>query len=241
MEPLRGAAAKTILFTSLRKDIWHQFSKGPCTLRYMPVWLREEILNYRSLLYPTLLEDLVEGLHSKWGGIARYVLKFATDQEQQASLKEALAVSNVGAILQSFGGYGEKADVSSCLIHRSVRDGFHSGPYQFASAYVVDEIYSRVYARDREHLVRFLSATEGIGDTDQLRGILFEKHAHTVLTMGGSFKMRDLQTNQESTLHLPNDLITFMYSSNDAEFQAAQLPGFLNQLIRSSSQTYSSK
>eukprot|EP00158_Paraphelidium_tribonemae_P005208 Partr_v1_DN27225_c1_g1_i6_m38409 putative crinkler (CRN) family protein len=247
MEPLRAAAAKTILLTSFRKEIWHQFSKGPCTLRYMPLWSREEILNCRSLLYPTLSEDLVEGLYLKWGGIARYVLKFATDEEQQAFLEEAVDVSNIDAILQSFGGSGEKADVSSCLIHRSVRDGFHSGPYQFASAYVVDEIYSRVYARDREHLIRFLSATQGIGDTGQLRGILFEKHAHTVLTMGGSFKMRDLQTSQESTLHLPNDLITFMYSSNDAEFQAAQNRYFrpvsrvLNRLIRSSSQTYSSK
>ncbi|KAJ3095801.1 hypothetical protein HDU96_001034, partial [Phlyctochytrium bullatum] len=222
MEPLRAAAAKTILLSSLRKDIWHQFSKGPCDLRYMPVWSREEIFACRSMLYPSLSEDLVEDLYSKWGGIARYVLKFALVEEQQARLKEALDVSNIDAVVQSFGGTGEKADASSRLIHRSVRDGFHSGPYQFASAYVVDEIYSRVYAKDREHLIRFLSATQGIGDTGQLRGILFEKHAHTVLANGGSFKIRDLQTRQESTLQLPDDLTTFMYSCNDAEFQAAQ-------------------
>jgi hypothetical protein len=222
MEPLRAAAAKTILLTSLRKDIWHQFSKGPCTLRYMPVWSREEMFACRSMLYPTLSEDLVQDLYLKWGGIARYVLKFATDEEQQARLNEAMDVSNIDAVLQSFGGSGEKADASSRLIHRSVKDGFHSGPYLFASAYVVDQIYSRVYAKDRQHLIRFLSATQGIGDTGQLRGILFEKHAHTVLAKGGSFEIRDLQTGQESTLLLPADIPTFMYSSNNTEFQAAQ-------------------
>jgi hypothetical protein len=188
----------------------------------MPVWSSEEIFACRSFLYPTLSENLVGDLYLKWGGIARYVLKFATDEEQQARLKEALDVSNIDSVVQSFGGSGEKADASSRLIHRSVRDGFHSGPYQFASAYVVDEIYSRVNTKDREHLIRFLSATQGIGDTGQLRGILFEKHAHTVLAKGGSFKIRDLLTRQESTLHLPDDLTAFLYFSNDPEFQAAQ-------------------
>jgi hypothetical protein len=222
MEPFRAAAAKTILLTSLRKDIWHQFSKGPCTLRYMPVWSREEIFACRSELYPTLSEDLVDDLYSKWGGIARYVLKFATDEEQQARLNEALDVSNIDAVVQSFGGSGEKADASSRLIHRSVKDGFHSGTFQFASDYVVDEIYNRVAVINREHLISFLSATQGIGETGQLRGILFEKHAHTVLANGGTFTMRDLKTKQETTLLLPNDLTTFMYSSNDAVFQDAQ-------------------
>jgi hypothetical protein len=177
MEPLRAAAAKTILLSSLRKEIWYPFSKTSCDIRYMPVWSREEIFKCRFMLYPTLSEDLVENLYSKWGGIARYVLQYALVEVQQA-LTEALDISNLDAVLQSFGGSGEKADASSRLIHISVRDGFHSGPFQFASAYVVDEIYSRVYAKDRDHLIRFLSATQGIGDTGQLRGILFERHAH---------------------------------------------------------------
>lgn len=39
---------------------------------------------------------------------------------------------------------------------------------------------------------------------------------------GGTFKIRDLLTKKESTLHLPNDLMTFLYSSNHAQFKAAQ-------------------
>jgi hypothetical protein len=163
----------------------------------------------------------VEDLYLKWGGIARYVLQYALVEEQQARLKEALDISNIDSVLQSFGSSGADADASSRLIHRSVRDGFHSGPYQFASAYVVDEIYSRVYAQDRDHLIRFLSASQEIGDIGQLRGKLFEKHAHTVLANGGVFNIRDLRTKEVSTLRLP-DLTTFLYSSNDTAFQAAQ-------------------
>jgi hypothetical protein len=213
MEPLH-VDAKTILLTSLCKDIWHRFSKTSCALRYMPVWSREELHSCRSLLFPSLQEELVENLYLKWGGIARYVLKYARDPDQQALLNEALDISNIDSVVESFGGSGQKADASSRLIHRSVIDGFHGGPYQFASAYVVDQIYNRVYAKDRNHLIRFLSASQGIGNTGQLRGVLFEKYAHTVIAKGGSFKIRDLNTNEESTLHLPIGLSTSFFSNN---------------------------
>ena len=100
------------------------------------------------MLYPSLSNDLVEERYLQWGGIARYVLQYALVEEQQARLKEALNVSNINSVVESFGGSGEKPDASSRLIHRSVKEGFRSGPYQFASAYVVDEIYSRVYAKE---------------------------------------------------------------------------------------------
>jgi hypothetical protein len=187
------------------------------------------------MLYPSLSNDLVEERYLQWGGIARYVLQYALVEEQQARLKEALDVSNINSVVDSYGGSGEKADASSRLIHRSVKEGFHSGPYQFASAYVVDEIYSRVYANDRVNLIRFLSTSQGVSETGQLRGTLFEKHAHTVLANGGPFKIRDLslstenalqiakpEKEEESKLDLPTDLTTFLYSSDNSDFQAAQ-------------------
>jgi hypothetical protein len=185
----------------------------------MPVWSKEELLSCRSMIFSSIPEAVVENLYLKWGGIARYVLKHALVKEQQALLNEALDISNIDSVLESFGGSGAKADASSRLIHRSVRDGFHGGPYQFASAFVVDEIYSRVYNKDRNHLLRFLSATEGIGETGQLRGTLFEKHAHAIISKGGKFKIRDLQTAQKGTLELPLDQAIFLYSSSDSKFQ----------------------
>jgi hypothetical protein len=206
--------AKTILLTSLRRDIWHQFSKSPCRLRHMPLWSENELYTCRSLLYSNIPEELVKKLYFKWGGIARYVLEKAFYADQQALLELALKISNIDSVMESFGGSGIEAEVSSCLIHISVKDEFRGGPYQFTSAYVADEIYSRVYARDRNNLISFLSATQGIGDTGQLRGTLFEKHAHTMIARGGSFKIRDLHTEIQSTLEIPMDLTTFLFSNS---------------------------
>ncbi|EGF80846.1 hypothetical protein BATDEDRAFT_24299 [Batrachochytrium dendrobatidis JAM81] len=150
----------------------------------------------RYLLTPNVPQELVESLYLKWGGIARYVLKYALVKEKQDFLDKALNISNIDSVVKSFGKYGENLDASSCLIHISVKDGFHSGPYQFAPDYVVDEIYNQ------------------IGETGQLNRVLFEKHAHTVIAKGGSFKIRDLRTKLESTLQLPMDLSTLLFSNN---------------------------
>ncbi|KAK6096218.1 hypothetical protein MT418_8606 [Batrachochytrium dendrobatidis] len=206
--------ARTILVTSPRREIWYQFCKNSCDIRYMPVWSKEELHSCRSMLFPTVPQELVESLYLKWGGIARYVLKYALVKEKQNFLDKALNISNIDSVVKSFGKYGENLDASSCLIHISVSDGFHSGPYQFAFDYVVDEIYNRVYARDRDHLIRFVSVTREIGETGQLNRALFEKHAHTVIAKGGSFKIRDLRTKLESTLQLPMDLSTLLFSNN---------------------------
>ena len=213
--------AKTILLSSFRKEIWYKFSNEGADIRHMPVWSRKEILNCRSLLYPELSEDLVKDLYSRWGGIARYVLKLATNTEKQEDLTKAIGESNIYSILQSIGGSGKKAEASSRLIHSLVTEDFHSGPYVFASEYVATKIYEHAYKNAREKLIRFISASDRMDPYGQLRGTMFENFAHTVLARGGSFKVRDLQTNEESTLELPGDLKFFKYSSND-DIQAAR-------------------
>ncbi|EGF81375.1 hypothetical protein BATDEDRAFT_23764 [Batrachochytrium dendrobatidis JAM81] len=213
------------------------YESGADQKRYLltpNVWSKEELHSCRSMLFPTVPQELVESLYLKCGGIARYVLKHALVKEQQDFLDKALEVSNIDSVVKSFGKYGENLDASSCLIHRSVSDGFHSGPYQFASDYVVDEIYNRVYARDRDHLIRFVSVTREIGETGQLNRVLFEKHAHTVIAKGGSFKIRDLRTKLESTLQLPMDLSTLLFSNN------SQVQNATNCYFRPISNTFES-
>ena len=219
--------AKTILISSHRNEVWKRFAKNSCTLRYMPVWSKEELFFCRSLLFSLLSEELVGQLYSMWGGIARYVLKYAKDDGQQALLKSALDISNIDSVLECFGGTGKKADASSRLIHRTVLDGFHAGPFKFASEYVADEIYKGVYLKDRDHLVRFLSASQGNSDIGPLRGTLFERHAHTIISKGGNFMIRNLKTGLESELMLPLNYTIFPYSSNDQAFQEANNRYFL--------------
>jgi hypothetical protein len=123
-QPL-NVPAKTILITSNRREIWYQFSKTSCTLRYMPVWANKEVHICRSLMYPSLSEKFVENLYSKWGGIPRYVLSYALDKVQQALLYAALDTSNAITVLESFGDFSEESDA---LIHRSVTEDFRKGP-----------------------------------------------------------------------------------------------------------------
>lgn len=75
------------------------------------------------MLYPSIPEESVDSLYLKWGGIPRYVLKYALADEQQAFL------NNIDSVIESFGASDAKADASSRFIHRSVREDFHSGPY----------------------------------------------------------------------------------------------------------------
>jgi hypothetical protein len=227
-------SAKTILLTSLRREIWWKFAKTSCTMRYMPVWSSEEILTCRHLLYPSLEESLVNELYSKWGGIARYVLKFALDPNQQKLLIQAFDESNIDTVVKSFGQHGVNVDASSRLIHKSVTDGYNCGPYEFASAYVVNEMYNRVYLNDQCLLMRFFSSSQGNSETGQLRGTLFERHAHTVVGKGGLFKIRDLQTGQESTLPISTDLTTFLFS------EQSQIQNEENRYFRPSNKRFES-
>eukprot|EP00842_Homolaphlyctis_polyrhiza_P002040 jgi/Hompol1/2837/HPOL_006222-RA len=147
----------------------------------MPVWSKDEIESCRAILYPLTPKDDVEMAYSKWGGIARYVLAYQSIRGQQALLDEAFALSTIYSVLESFGSHATESDASSRLVHRSVTDDFLGGPYQFASAYVVQEVYNRVSQGDQSRFIRFLNATQGIRVAGQLRGALFEKHAHTAI------------------------------------------------------------
>lgn len=70
--------AKTILLTSPNCDNWYQFAKDHCTIRYMPIWSKEEIHDCRSKLFPDLTAQQVDDFFNKWGGIPRSVLTYAT-------------------------------------------------------------------------------------------------------------------------------------------------------------------
>ena len=83
---------------------------------------------------------------------------------------------------------------------------------------------------DRDHFFRFISSY-----ICQISETLFEQHAHTLISNGGSFKIRNLKTNEESRLQLPIDLNLHLYSSNDLEFQSATNKYFrpVNKIFKS--------
>lgn len=89
--------------------------------------------------------------------------------------------------------------MSSLLIHQSVHANFGSGPFYFASDHVAKEIFGRYYKQKRDALIAFMASAYSIDELGGLRGTLFEKYAHSVLSAGGKFKARELGERPSST------------------------------------------
>uniref|UniRef100_A0AAV1TNW5 Crinkler effector protein N-terminal domain-containing protein n=1 Tax=Peronospora matthiolae TaxID=2874970 RepID=A0AAV1TNW5_9STRA len=105
--------AKTILVTSPRHEIWFDFHKFDCGRFYMPVWTEEEIFQCRELMYSDRPVNDVKECYLKWGGIARYVLRYAIDQDQQKLFDETIAKVDLKALIKSHGKSGGNDELIS--------------------------------------------------------------------------------------------------------------------------------
>lgn len=193
--------AMTILLTSPRRSIWYEFDKTDCQSCYMPVWSIEEILKCRELMYSDTPVAVVQDCFRQWGGIPRYVLRYAHVQEQQVALEEAMGIVNLSWLMNACGlVYEDDAPVLHRLLHFRVSKGFHSNRFMFASQYVQQEVYNHLYKnkKDRQRLLEFMASPNGGGTLDVLRGYLFEGHVHSVLPRGGTFQVRRLVDNNEA-------------------------------------------
>uniref|UniRef100_A0AAV1TLS1 Crinkler effector protein N-terminal domain-containing protein n=1 Tax=Peronospora matthiolae TaxID=2874970 RepID=A0AAV1TLS1_9STRA len=185
--------AKTILVTSPRHEIRFEFHKFDCGSFYMPVWTEEEIFQCRELMYSDRPVNDVKECFRKWGGIARYVLRYATDQDQQKSLDEAIGKVDLKALIKSHGKLsGDDKLISHRILHYRVNDDFTEQGYTFASDYVLDIIYQQLYEHNRAKLVAFLDASRGFDLYAVIRGRVFERYVHSVLPQGGNFRVRRL-------------------------------------------------
>ena len=192
-------AAKTILLSSLRRDVWYKFSNDHCTLRFMPIWNREEIQLCRQKVYSHLTQEEVGSLFDNWGGIPRWVLENARDTAQQQELDEAIRAVDLNFLTKAIGNAQALDQAAHRLIHLHVEDDFLTKHYLFASEYVTDKVYLQLYENNRAHLIQFLAVSQGVGDVGVLRGVLFERHAHTIISKGGRFRIRKLKEADEGS------------------------------------------
>lgn len=184
-------AAKTILLSSPRRDVWYKFSDDHCDIRYMPIWSYEEIELCRGALFDHLLPAEVKSLYGKWGGIPRYILENADKAFQQSKLDSAITAVDLDLLVKAIGNPEVSDAATHRLLHLNVADDgtIH---YLFASEYVADQVYLQLYTRKRDELIQFLGVSQGVGDVGVLRGVLFERHAHAVISNGGTFQIREL-------------------------------------------------
>ena len=160
VEPSR-CDAKTILVTSPRKNIWHKYSqRNGAKVLFMPVWTEEEIYRCSDLLYSDTPVETVEKRFCKWGGVARYVLRYAKDKAKQKVLKEAIGQADLKLILSaSVESSGVECDVSHRLLHFRVTRDFGYERFDFATNYIAEKVFHTLYQRNRIELIDFLSAS----------------------------------------------------------------------------------
>ncbi|POM73489.1 LOW QUALITY PROTEIN: Crinkler (CRN) family protein [Phytophthora palmivora] len=163
----------------------------------MPVWSMKEILTCRELIYSDTPVAVVQDCFRRWGGIARYVLRYAQVENQQVLLEKAMDIVDLDWLVNACGQLdANDAQVSHRLLH--YRQNFDSEYFVFASKYVQQAVYKRLYKNDKRKLLEFIAASDGVGALAVLRGHLFEGHVHSVLPRGGTFQVRHLVDNNEA-------------------------------------------
>ncbi|KAI8894042.1 hypothetical protein BC833DRAFT_531060 [Globomyces pollinis-pini] len=218
-------AAKTILLSSPRRDVWYKFSDDHCDIRYMPIWSYEEIELCRGALFDDLSSAQVECLYGKWGGIPRYVLEYADNPFQQSKLDSAIKAVDLDLLVKAIGNLEASDSATHRLLHLNVADDFCTIQYFLASEYVADQVYLQLYTRQCDELIQFLSISQGVGDVGVLRDVLFERHAHAVISNGGAFQIRELldpNFNNSPTLMLQFLASRQLVFDSDSEVQSSE-------------------
>ncbi|DAZ96716.1 TPA: hypothetical protein N0F65_011753 [Lagenidium giganteum] len=203
--------AKTILLTSPRRSIWFEFNKTNCQSCYMPVWSLNEILQCRELIYSTTPEAVVLDCFRRWGGIARYVLRFAQIENQQVLLDRAMDIVDLDWLVNACGQLdASDAHVSHRLLHYRVNKKFDNEYFVFASKFVQQAVYKRLYEKDKRKLLELIGVSDGVGALAVLRG-------HLLLPRGGTFQIRRLVDNDEAFDDEDDDIMEDEWDGDDED------------------------
>eukprot|EP00026_Physarum_polycephalum_P004352 Phypoly_transcript_04370.p1 GENE.Phypoly_transcript_04370~~Phypoly_transcript_04370.p1 ORF type:complete len:622 (+),score=82.74 Phypoly_transcript_04370:133-1998(+) len=210
--PLR-VRAKTLLVSSPYEKRYKEFCKENTHIRYMPIWNKAELDICRQEFYhDTVTQDKLNELHQRWGGIYRYVLEKANNEDNQRELDGAISKCTTQDILKYAGAEASMEHISHKLLHLIVEDEDMVGEMQLtsrystihidvASKYVTKRLTEKFGHDVRSHL-ELLRGLQGRHGAGVLFGHLYEYYAHVIISQGGQFRVRNLTTNKISTLRL---------------------------------------
>ena len=205
MEP-PTVRAVTLLVTSPRKDVWHDFYKtGGCARYYFPVFSLDEIQHCRRICFPEIDESGVLERFERWGGIPRYVLA-KLDRDAQTQLESAARSVTLDQLLAHAEALeiSDRQDLSHRLLHIKLAgevdtsipiyspDFYTNVRSELASNYVSGLVYAAAAASKRSQLIALISSEEKSRAFSVMRGHLFEQEALKVLEVGGRFLVRQL-------------------------------------------------
>ncbi|RYE85377.1 MAG: hypothetical protein EOO65_00505 [Methanosarcinales archaeon] len=211
-----------VLFKEGMRDTLNEYHDA---YLYMPIYSEEELIH----LWRRAFSGLDEGVRRRlnlWGPIPRHVLVKHEPKKQSALVNASLAILLEkiiavarGQYMSAAGGRGEELDVPHRIVHERAA-GQDAKPGSKAADPRNEEFYQRgvvitssaAFARHlTEQMIGcqnwnaafLVDTTARIGALGGLRGCRFEEIAVDLLLLGGTFKVRNLTTNVETTLKLP--------------------------------------
>ncbi|KNE96912.1 hypothetical protein PSTG_09778 [Puccinia striiformis f. sp. tritici PST-78] len=217
--------AWTLLVTPPQYDNYKDLLKEQAFMLYMVPWSYEELLNRKTHLYSdekALPTTLMERLFEWYGGVPRYVLALPSSLFESLGGKE----DDVGDVLVAELTCAIKKHKVSDIVsahqdrnragaysHRVLHIWNHPGgnPFLFRVAWASRQVESAVLIRLQQESrtdLRRLLQTSGDYGCGNVRGMVFESHAHDVLQGGGRFKVRQLCKGQDPPID-PSVEVTF--------------------------------
>ncbi|POV94675.1 hypothetical protein PSTT_16723 [Puccinia striiformis] len=175
--------AWTLLVTSQQEHYKHLIKKAGTMPLYMAPWTYEELVNCKINLYgeAALPTKLMDQLYEWHGGVPRYVLELASSRFKALGDEDAVVDTLVEELTEAI-NKGRITDIVNAHAART-RDG----EYSHLEAVVLDRI-TQEFGTDLKNFLRISKEY----NTGNLRGLLFEPYAHSVLRAGGTFQVRRL-------------------------------------------------
>lgn len=192
---------QTVMVTSPKMSGYERHRKLGFEVRCMPVWDLSEIEKLREHYYPHVDQEEVEDNFDIWGGVPRTVLQFGRNISWQRHMRIALNIGTITKCMEFDGqeGYDNISDVCGRLVHLIPMDDVYvDTQIQWASQKLANFALDTLIAKNAKEAINLILSTQGSGSYGSLRGDLFEKLAHRIISAGGDFMVRDLETDSTS-------------------------------------------
>jgi hypothetical protein len=119
----------------------------------------------------------------RWGGIPRYI--FDKSADRQNLLLQAIASCTTRVIRKNVGEQVPHPSVS-WVLHLRVADDFRTTWVEFASPFVAERVFSKLFSEERAKLETLLSSAAGLSELAGARWTLWKLYAHKRLETAGT-------------------------------------------------------
>ncbi|PKK65793.1 hypothetical protein RhiirC2_868652 [Rhizophagus irregularis] len=197
---------KLIMVSSPKKELIKDFVKASkCKSMYMPVWEKDEVLDYCELLKIDSITLVMEKF-KLCGGIARLIFDPSMNLKCIEKIIERAVTSIDSKILDYQGKTVNDDELTYKLIHIHTNlpsddeeDPYTDSIYYFASEHVANFCLEKLKKDNNKELRKFMNNAKDISEMGSLHGQLFEMICHVILRSGKDFPVRELPNGHVET------------------------------------------